>query len=242
MPYKRKQDSPMNILALDTAQTACSVAVIAKTTAGYDVAREFEWRPRGHAEVLASMIETVMGRAEMSYGKLDAIAVTIGPGSFTGLRVGLATARGIALAAEIAIISITSFEAVAANVKQETGEEMPVCVIFDARRGEVYVQVFNAKLEALTAPRACLVSDVAGILPEQKTIAIGSGVDLVRDALGPDAQKLVVSPALNVPDAAIFAHLALVREPNAQPPEPLYLRAPDAKPQKPPLARQEQLT
>lgn len=226
----------MNILALDTAQNACSVAVM---RAGNQSAREFEWRPRGHAEVLASMIRRVMGQADMSFNQLDRVAVTVGPGSFTGLRVGIATARGIALAADIPIIGISSLEAVAANVEQDTKQALPICVMFDARRGEVYAQLFGASLEALSEPCACAPAAVADILPAQKTIGIGSGVELVLQALGAEqAQMLVPSEALNVPDAAIIAKLAQTREPESMPAEPLYLRAPDAKPQKPPLARQ----
>ena len=231
----------MNILALDTAQNACSVAVMNKAGSAHDdIAREFEWRPRGHAEVLALMIKRVMAQAGMSFSDLDLVAVTIGPGSFTGLRVGIATARGIALAASIPLIGISSFEAVAANIEQDKGEALPICVIFDARRGEVYVQLFGADLKALSRPCACLPTEVADILPAQKTIAIGSGVELVSEALGSNAQLLVPTAALNVPDAAIIANLALVGQPHTQPVEPLYLRAPDAKPQKPPLARQTQ--
>jgi len=229
----------MNILALDTAQNACSVAVMSEHAI---IAREFEWRPRGHAEVLALMIKRVMAQAGMSFSDLDRVAVTIGPGSFTGLRVGIATARGIALAAAIPLIGISSFEAVAANIEQDEEEALPICVIFDARRGEVYVQLFGADLKALSRPCACVPTEVADILPAQKTIAIGSGVELVSEALGPNAQKLVPSAALNVADAAVIANLALVRQPQTQPVEPLYLRAPDAKPQKPPLARQTHQT
>jgi tRNA threonylcarbamoyladenosine biosynthesis protein TsaB len=225
----------MNILALDTAQNACSVAVMSERKI---IAREFEWRPRGHAEVLALMIKRVMAQADLSFDALDRVAVTIGPGSFTGLRVGIATARGIALAAEIPLIAINSFEAVAANIEQDAEQPLPICVIFDARRGEVYVQLFDADLKAITKPCTCQPSEVAGLLPSQKTIAIGSGVELVTEALGSDAQKLVLSSALNVPDAAVIANLAQTRQLDAQPVEPLYLRAPDAKPQNPPLARQ----
>lgn len=226
----------MNILALDTAQNACSVAVMRTHDQS---AREFEWRPRGHAEVLASMIERVMGQADMSFNQLDRVAVTVGPGSFTGLRVGIATARGIALAAEIPIIGISSLEAVAANIEQDTKQALPICVMFDARRGEVYVQLFDADVKALSEPCACAPDKVADILPTQETIAIGSGVELVSQALGEaQAQMLVPSEALNVPDAAILAKLAQNKEPQSLSAEPLYLRAPDAKPQKPPLARQ----
>lgn len=223
----------MDILALDTAQTACSVAVVRNAEhQDRKISRLFEWRPRGHAEVLAQMIGDVVERSGTSFNALDRVAVTVGPGSFTGLRVGIATARAIALAADLPIVGITTFEAVAANACKAMKNTSSICVLFDARRGEIYMQIFDPDLNPVMEPTVCPLESVAERLPDHEIIAIGSGVDLVND------NRLIVSPALNVPDAAIIAEIAATRQLEGSPPEPLYLRDPDAKPQVALLQRQ----
>lgn len=216
----------MNILAIDTALTACSVSVVRTTGNG---AREFEWRPRGHAEAIGGMVEHVMARAQCAFSDLDRIAVTTGPGSFTGVRVGLAAARGIGLAANLPVIGITTFEAVAANARGEAAAPHPICVLFDARRGGVYMQIFSPDLLELTAPCVCSIAEAAGTLGNKKFLAIGSGVEPVMQIDETLSEQLILSSALAVPDAEKIAQLAVKKSIEIAQPIPLYLRKPDAK-------------
>jgi len=212
------------ILCIDTALGACSAAVV--ECAGDEVtvrARAFEMRDRGHAEALAPMIRAVMEDAALDFQAIDRFAVTIGPGSFTGLRVGIATARGLALAAGRPLIGISTLEAVAANVPADvTGT---VAAALDARRDELYLEVFGPRRESLTGPRLVFLGDAASLVPEGPAVLVGSGAALLAEQR-PD---FIVSAASPQPDAAVFAPMAAARPIPAAPPEPLYLRAADAK-------------
>lgn len=227
------------ILGLDTALGACSVAVVDCSPEG-DVVRAgaFELRTRGHAEALAPMIAAVMAEAGIAFADLDRLAVTVGPGSFTGLRVGIATARGLGLAAGLPIVGVTTLEAIAANVPPP---ELDLCdgriaVILDARRNELYFEIFGSGDAGLGGPRLVPVEDAMALVPASGAVAVGSGAAL----LAARVPGLVVSKASGQPDAAVFAALAAGRPADSAPPEPLYLRAPDAKlPQRLGVARQQ---
>jgi tRNA threonylcarbamoyladenosine biosynthesis protein TsaB len=218
----------MLILGLDTTLTACSAALVRADADGFKpVEQIFEWRPRGHAEVLAAMVQTLLERAKLKFNSIERIAVTCGPGTFTGVRVGLAAARGFALAAGIPVIGLTSLEAIAENHWQSETADGPLAVLVDARRGEVYCQIFSSPGNAMTQPAAGPIEEVLAPLDGQAFWAIGSAAQAAKAA---NSGRLRLSDALPVPDAAKFAHLVLGAKP-AQPPSPLYLRAPDVKAQ-----------
>ncbi len=111
----------MNVLALDTSMAACSAAVLTRDAASGRAARRFERLERGHAEAIVPMIQQVMAEAGAEYGELDRIAVTVGPGTFTGVRIGVATARGLALATGAPLLGVTS-HAVMARQIVESGQ------------------------------------------------------------------------------------------------------------------------
>lgn len=135
----------MRILAFDTALRACSAAVLIVKGAERKLARAYEARERGHAEVLMPMIEQVMREAGSAYQDLDRIAVTIGPGTFTGTRIGIATARGLGLALAIPVIGETSLAVMAHGIQARSGsEDQPLAIAVDARRGQIYFQHFDA--------------------------------------------------------------------------------------------------
>ena len=216
------------ILGFDTALGACSAAVVEWSAGGARIrAHIFELRARGHAEALAPMIDAVMAEAGMSFTDLDRLAVTVGPGSFTGLRVGIATARGLALAAVLPVVGVTTLEAVAANVpaQEAAARGGRIVAVLDARRGELYVQVFGPGLASLAGPCLVTVDDAATLVPAEGAVAVGSGAAL----LAARAPGLAISNASGEPDAAVIAVLAATRSAESLPPEPLYLRAPDAK-------------
>src|SRR3954454_16477819 len=124
-------------LALETAGSACSVAL-----AHGDQILAAERRPmrHGHAEVLLPMVDAVVARAGLMPGTLDSVAVSVGPGGFTGIRVGLAAARGIALASGARLVGVTCFAAVAAACP---ADEAALLVALDSRRSDLYVQLFG---------------------------------------------------------------------------------------------------
>src|SRR5881394_3886100 len=120
----------MLILAIDTALDACAAAVL-DTDAGKLIGQESLAMKRGHAEALMPLVARVMKASGVSFAALDRVAVTTGPGSFTGLRVGLSAARGIALAADKPVVGLTTLTAFAAPIVSETSEH-PVISAVDA--------------------------------------------------------------------------------------------------------------
>jgi tRNA threonylcarbamoyladenosine biosynthesis protein TsaB len=196
------------------------------------VARRFQAMSRGHAEALFPMIREVMAEAGISFGDLHAIAVTRGPGSFTGVRVGVAAARGLALAADKPVIAATSLEVIAHGAAQRLTPEQarePFVVAMDARRGELYCQQF-AGGRAVSDAQALSPADCAHTMPHEACIAVGSGAPLLASAAGPDRRVIALMPDA-LPDAADLAAICADRAPETAPLSPLYLRAPDAKPQ-----------
>lgn len=228
----------MRILALDTALGACSVAIVD----GNEVLGQcFEGRTRGHAERLMDMLSEVEAEAGLTVKDMDRLAVTIGPGTFTGLRVGLSAAKGLALATGRPLVGLTTLQAVAANVSTAAvNPDAAIAAVFDCRRGEVYFQVFDAALSPLTKPS---IDSVDGAVAELNRIQmntsgpvrlVGSGAGLVQEQVpGAVADDSVESQ----PVAARIARLAAaIEDPASAPADPLYLRKPDAKlPRKNPL-------
>jgi tRNA threonylcarbamoyladenosine biosynthesis protein TsaB len=222
----------MAILALETSMTACSVAIL--PVGGGRAVERYEEMPRGHAEALFPMIEAVMAEAGLDYSALTTIAVGLGPGSFTGVRAGVAAARGLAVATGQPVVGIGTLEIMARRcVRELDGAERSTgfAVVADARRGEVYLQVFTAKGEPLGSPAVVAVPDALAHLPAGITCLAGSGAAVLAEA-GASAGRTWKSclPGL-LPRAADLADLAQGREPSLRPPGPLYLREADAKPQ-----------
>jgi tRNA threonylcarbamoyladenosine biosynthesis protein TsaB len=174
---------------------------------------------RGHQERLAPMARAVMAEAGIGFDRLDRIGVTLGPGSFTGLRVGIAFAKGLAAALSLPAVGIGTLEALAADAGGL------VFAVIDARRDQVYVQGFEDG-RALMAPDALSVPTAAARIAElsmgRDFTLIGSGGPLLAD-LAPRARLIAGEGA----DAAHVARLAAARAPG--PLRPLYLRTPDAK-------------
>ncbi len=209
----------MIVLALDTCLGACSVAL---TRDGETLGALSEPTARGHQERLAPMTRDLMAGAGLGFTALDRIGVTVGPGSFTGLRVGLAFAKGLAFALNRPCLGLGTLEALAASLG---GRDGPVAAVIDAGRGRVYLQLFDGAA-SLSAPdilpvetAAARLFEVFGSTPE--LALTGPGADLLAGAL-PGA---MVRP-MPAPDPRAVARLAASAP--AAPPRPLYLRAPDA--------------
>src|SRR4030081_2403495 len=148
---------PMLILAIDTALDACAAGVL-DTDAGKMIAQESLPMKRGHAEALMPLIARVIKESGIGFAALDRIAVTTGPGSFTGLRVGLSAARGIALAANKPVVGLTTLGAYAAPVVANNGEQ-PVISAIDARHNQVYLQVVSGDGGSLIRPRLAPIEE-----------------------------------------------------------------------------------
>lgn len=217
----------MIILALDSATGACSVALAedGRVLASRSAAAE-----RGQAEILMPMVEAVMAEAGLRFADIARFAVTVGPGSFTGLRIGLAAARGMALASGRPLIGVTTLEAFAHSVPAAERAGRHLLVAVDSRRAEPYVQVFGPDLAPLAGPVAMAPGVLPqglpeGMLPPGPLLVTGDAAALVAPALRDRPGTAFAAAA--APDAAAVAGLAAGRPVPAMPPGPLYLRAPD---------------
>lgn len=223
----------MKILSLDTAMAACSAAVI-DTELALPLASAFVPMERGHAEALPPMVAAVMAQSGLDLSLIDRVVVTTGPGTFTGVRIGLAFARGLGLARGVPLIGIDSLTAIAAN---ETANA-PLLVVSDARNEEVYAAMFDSGRRMIKAPHVATAVAMAEDIPSE-TLVLGTGAAALFAASG--RNDLGRSHAGDLPVAAQFARLAVARVPGAMP-SPLYLRAADAKPQTSPLRKISNLT
>lgn len=216
----------MRILAIDTALEACSCAIL-DTTDGGILASATRPMQRGHAETLVPLIAETMKRLRLSFVQIDRVAVTTGPGSFTGLRVGLAAARGIGLAAARPVIGLTTLAALAAPHIAED-DTVSIVVAIDARHDHVYLQVFGPGGRVVVTPRIVPAQEAAHALLNGPARLVGSGAALV-------VQRASKQPVLiddrRFPDIDWVARLGAAANETQSPPKPLYLRAPDAQPQ-----------
>jgi tRNA threonylcarbamoyladenosine biosynthesis protein TsaB len=219
----------MLVLAIDTALAACSVAVL-DADADTVVAGDSVLMERGHAEALIPMVERVMATAGLDFEQIDRFAVTVGPGSFTGLRVGISAARGFGLACDRPVAGITTLAALAAPFLA-TDDTLPVVAAIDARHDNVFLQMFGASGRTLIAPRATTVRDAARAVAIGPARLVGSGASLIADAWPPGEQPPVSVDFAAAADIAWVARLGAVADPAVAEPRPFYLRPPDAKPQ-----------
>ncbi len=218
----------MLILAIDTALDACAAAILDTGTSRL-IARESLAMKRGHAEALMPLIARVMKDAGLPFAALDRIAVTAGPGSFTGLRVGLSAARGIALAAGKPVVGLTTLSAYAAPVVSESGEQ-PVISAIDARHDQVYFQAVSGDGSALIAPQVAPIAEMLAAWRFGPPHLVGNAAQILADRWPADAPTPTRVDAQGAPDIAWVAWLGAAVNPSAAPARPFYLRAPDAKP------------
>jgi len=220
----------MLILAIDTALDACAAAVL-DTEAGRLIAQESQAMKRGHAEALMPLIARVIEQSGIGFAGLDRIAVTTGPGSFTGLRVGLSAARGIALAANKPVVGVTTLTAYAAPVVSRNSEQ-PVISAIDARHDQVYLQVVSGNGSSLIWPRAAPIEEALDASRFGVPHLVGNAARILADRWPPDAPPPFKVDALPAPDIAWVGWLGAAVSPDTAPARPFYLRAPDAKPSK----------
>ncbi len=215
------------VLGIDSASGACSAALL---VGGATVANRFEIMQRGQAEALAPMVDGVMNDAGVTADDLDLIGVTVGPGAFTGVRIGLAAARALGLASNTPVAGITTFSAVAAACPDGDRDARALLVVIESRRDDHFLQLIGAGGIALAEPRALDASDVPAYVGDH----VGSnGVRLIGDGAARLFEAGVLTGAIlgdgpGLPDARHVAALAARVSPEAmKPPIPLYLRPPD---------------
>jgi tRNA threonylcarbamoyladenosine biosynthesis protein TsaB len=218
----------MLILALDTALDACAAAVL-DTRASKLIAAESQAMKRGHAEALMPLIGRVMKESGLPFAALDRIAVTTGPGSFTGLRVGLSAARGIGLAASKPVVGLTTLSAYAAPVVSESGEN-PIISAIDARHDQIYFQVVSSNGSSLVRPKIAPITEAFEAARFGPPHLVGNAAQILADRWPSDAPPPFKVEALAAPDITWVAWLGAAVDPASAPPKPFYLRAPDAKP------------
>jgi tRNA threonylcarbamoyladenosine biosynthesis protein TsaB len=228
----------MLILAIDTALDACAAGLL-DTDAGRLIAQESLPMKRGHAEALMPLIARVIKQSGIAFASLDRIAVTTGPGSFTGLRVGLSAARGIALAASKPVVGLTTLAAYAAPVVSRN-EAQPVISAIDARHGQVYFQVVSGNGSSLIWPRVAPIEEALGAARFGAPHLVGNAAKMLGDLWPADAPPPFKVDALPAPDIAWVAWLGAAVSPEVALARPYYLRAPDAKPSKDMLQKASQ--
>jgi tRNA threonylcarbamoyladenosine biosynthesis protein TsaB len=222
----------MKILAVDTATKSCSVAVIDEKS----VISEFSANHNDtHSKFIVGMIRDILNICHLPVNDLDGFAVTIGPGSFTGLRIGLSAVKGLSVALKKPVVGVSSLEALAYQV---FGSDKLLCPMMDARRSEVYAARYrfkNMKLETKKPPMA-LSPEKAIESIDESCILIGDGAtlyrDLIRDVLGPMA--VFTNFTQHLIRASTVGHIAMERfrandTDDVSLIEPFYLRKSDAE-------------
>jgi tRNA threonylcarbamoyladenosine biosynthesis protein TsaB len=219
----------MKILAVDTALGACSAAVLEGETI---CARAFEPMERGHAERLAPMVQEVISKSGIGFDALERLAVTVGPGTFTGQRVGYAFMRGLRLALGRPLVGITTLAAMAHAAMADKGARA-AAVLHDARRDEVYFTLVVSN-EAVVPDRLVSFDDAVRAI-EEITSSLDGRLIIAGTAARPAMQRLraqgrdVGQSEIVAPDAQWVARLAVAAPEPLSIPRPLYLRPPDAR-------------
>ncbi|MTI44677.1 tRNA threonylcarbamoyladenosine biosynthesis protein TsaB [Roseibium hamelinense] len=219
----------MRVLALDTSLANCAAAVLDDGTEAACLVIRQEEIGRGHAEHLMVMIGDVMAEASTAFTDLDRIVVTTGPGSFTGLRVGLSVARGFGLVLGKPVVGITTLAAIARSAAVANPANLAsIFVALPGKGAEVYGQLFDADAAPSGEPAVWRLDNLLDSLPSNVRLAGAAAADVgLACGLGP--QAIILERAY--PDIAEVARLGILAEPNEAAAAPLYLRPPDATPQ-----------
>jgi len=218
----------LRILAIDTALDLCSACVL-DDAAEAPLAQESMALARGHAEALLPLVERVMARVEGGFESLERIAVTVGPGSYTGLRVGLSAARALGLALGKPVVGVTTLSALLTPLLA-ANHEGTLAAAIDARHGAVYLLALSAGEGIVVPPAHITVEAAAGRLGAGPVTLVGSGAPALAAALQARGVPALVADTAG-PDIVSVASLGQVADPAQALPRPMYLRGPDAQPQ-----------
>lgn len=216
----------MRILAIDTAARLCAAAVY-DSVANAELGRCVRDLGKGHAEHVMGVIEEVLGAAGCGYAGLSSVAVCVGPGSFTGVRVGVAAARGLALALKIPATGVSTLEALADEARAAIPGR-PVLVVLGQRPEQLFAAAFGPDGGVVLEPASLSVETLAQWAARENPVLCGSAAELVAAASG---RAFDMGAADATADIATYARLAAVKGDTGEKPRPLYLRAPEATPQ-----------
>ena len=215
------------ILGLDSTGPACSAAVLAE--GGNVLGHTFQPVSRGHAEVLMPVVTATMAAAGLDFSALAGLAVSVGPGSFTGVRAGLAAARGLALASGLPLVGVSSFEAIALGVPGPRSEPL-LLVVLDTKRRDFYAEAYGSAGEIVLRGAVRRPEELHAVLPQGAVLVAGDATEPASMALN-EAGRLVRTvqiPAVDAIHVAALGAKRLGRDRQTRMPEPLYLRAAEA--------------
>lgn len=215
----------MKLLAIDCAATLCAACVY-DAAAGRELGRQVLDLGKGHAEHLMAVIDAALKAAGTDFAGLDAVAVSVGPGSFTGLRVGVSTARGLALALNIPAIGVTTLEALAAEALAAFPGRA-VLAALDAGREEIHAAFYDKASVLTYGPTVATVAQAAVMATGNSAVLAGTAAAKIASFAG---RGFDIGPTSATADIAVYARLAAAKGAGERP-KPLYLRGADAKPQ-----------
>ncbi|ESY51991.1 MULTISPECIES: tRNA (adenosine(37)-N6)-threonylcarbamoyltransferase complex dimerization subunit type 1 TsaB [unclassified Mesorhizobium] len=215
----------MKLLAIDCAANLCAACVY-DASGGRELGRSVLDLGKGHAEHLMAVIDEALKADGTDYAGLGAVAVSIGPGSFTGLRVGVSAARGLALALKIPAIGVTTLEALAAEARAAFPGR-PVLAALDAGREEIHAALSDAEAILRYGPAVTTLAQAAGMAADNRPVLAGTAAVQIAAAAGRDFD---IGPTAATADIAVYARLAAAKG-EGDKPKPLYLRGADAKAQ-----------
>ena len=219
----------MRFLFFDTAldRLTAGVALDARIVVAHS-----EHRPRGHADRLVPLIRDLMAKADVTFADLDGIGCTCGPGTFTGIRSGVAAARALGLAANLPATGVTTLDALAHTALGAGGSPAPITAAIDARRGELYLRNFRSDGTPDGPPLRSVTTDAGALCPTGQRLLVGTGASLLRGILGRGTAR----PDICAPTAQALATTLgralrpLTGKGYETGPKPLYLRPVDATP------------
>lgn len=217
----------MRILAIDASCGAVSGCVL-DSGADEAAAQASEPMQRGHAQALAPLLERVVAGVEGGFPSIERVAATVGPGSFTGIRIGLATARAIGLALGVPVVGVSTLVAFAGPLLLEP-QAGTIASVIDAKHGRVYFQLFEPTGRPLIAPRLEALRDAVRAVGAGPLRMAGDGARLLAMEAARAGLAVELSGA-DFPDIVSVARAGLAADPRNAPPRPLYLKAPDARP------------
>jgi tRNA threonylcarbamoyladenosine biosynthesis protein TsaB len=218
----------MRLLAIDTSRGACSAAVYDGETR-VTLARDSVPMQRGHAEALAPIVKRLLAEVEGGASSLDKIAVAVGPGSFTGLRIGVAMARAIALTLEIPVVGVSTLIAYAGPMLDDPRPGVIASVI-EAGHGQIYFHLIDSKAKQIFSPRLISLRDAVRAIGGSTARIVGDAAGLLTEEARRAGLEVDASGGSDYPDIVAIARIGLAADPGAWPARPFYVKPPDAHP------------
>ena len=218
----------MKILAIDTSLAATACCIWDNENEQIDF-EETQPMARGHAEALMPLVMRAAAKAPTGLKGVERIAVTVGPGSFTGLRIGISAARALAQVLKIPVVGVSALSALAAP-EVLANREVDIVPVIDARHGNVFFQMISGAGKTLAPARKASIAEVAGQLTGRTVRVLGNIEDDAVSLLAQRASAKVQFQRVTVPDIVSVARLGAIADPAFAPARPLYLSAADAKP------------